>query len=286
VIRRDLHQANRLSWNAATKAHNSHKRDQAGFLREGGSTLAPEEVLLLGDVQGADLVHLLCNAGQDTLSIASGMGARVTGVDVSDEAIEFATKLATDSGIAGKFIRADVYDWFEQADAASFDVAFSSYGAMIWLSDLGAWARGLARVLRPGGRFVLVEFHPLLNMFDEGGKFLKYPWGGGAHVATEGVNDYVAISGPGMTPSGWEEGEKAFVNPHPDHTFSWGLGDVIGALLGVGFTLERFVEWDYARGWKGFPGMREEADGKVRQPAGLPAMPMMYGLVARRIEPR
>ena len=47
-----LHEANRLSWNAATRAHNRHKGDQAAFLRAGGSPLFPEEVALLGDVQG------------------------------------------------------------------------------------------------------------------------------------------------------------------------------------------------------------------------------------------
>ena len=42
-MRKDLHEANRLSWNAATQAHNSHKIDQAGFLRRGGSTLFAEK---------------------------------------------------------------------------------------------------------------------------------------------------------------------------------------------------------------------------------------------------
>ena len=42
MIRRDLHEENRISWNAATVAHNSHKRDQARFFRQGGSTLFPE----------------------------------------------------------------------------------------------------------------------------------------------------------------------------------------------------------------------------------------------------
>ena len=41
---RALHEQNRRSWNAVTAAHNSHKLDQAGFLRRGGSTLFPEEV--------------------------------------------------------------------------------------------------------------------------------------------------------------------------------------------------------------------------------------------------
>ena len=65
--RRVLHQQNRLSWNAATRAHNRHKADQAKFYREGGSKLYPEEAALLGDLTGKSVVHLQCNSGQDTL---------------------------------------------------------------------------------------------------------------------------------------------------------------------------------------------------------------------------
>src|SRR5215471_9001220 len=101
---RTLREANRRSWNAATRAHNSHKGDQARYFREGGSTLRPEELGLLGEVVGLRVLHLLCNSGQDTLSIAR-LGAEVTGVDISDEAIDFATRLAADVGIAATFQR-------------------------------------------------------------------------------------------------------------------------------------------------------------------------------------
>src|SRR5216683_5023081 len=90
-----LHEENRLSWNEATIAHNSHKGDQAKFFREGGNKLFAEEKALLGDIKGLRLVHLQCNAGQDTLSLAQ-MGALVTGVDISDIAIDFARQLAQD----------------------------------------------------------------------------------------------------------------------------------------------------------------------------------------------
>ena len=95
-MKQDLHEANRLSWNAATVAHNSHKGDQAAFFRKGGSTLFPEEARLLGDVKGLSVLHLQCNAGQDSLSIAR-LGAEVTGVDISDEAVDFATRLSQQS---------------------------------------------------------------------------------------------------------------------------------------------------------------------------------------------
>src|SRR5215471_19282234 len=108
-MRKDLHEENRLSWDAATVAHNSHKGDQAAFLRNGGSTLYPEEIEVLGDVRGLSVVHLQCNAGQDTLSIAQ-LGAVMTGVDISDTAIDFARQLSQDSGIPATFVRSDVYD--------------------------------------------------------------------------------------------------------------------------------------------------------------------------------
>jgi hypothetical protein len=52
MIRLDLHENNRRSWNAATVVHNGHKLDQAVFLRGSGSTMFTEEVELLGDLSG------------------------------------------------------------------------------------------------------------------------------------------------------------------------------------------------------------------------------------------
>ncbi|MFF8324428.1 hypothetical protein ACH49M_05185 [Rhodococcus qingshengii] len=67
----DAAEMNRLSWNAATVAHNSHKGDQAQFFRNGGSTLYPEELALLGEIDGSSILHLQCNSGQDSLSLAA-----------------------------------------------------------------------------------------------------------------------------------------------------------------------------------------------------------------------
>src|SRR5215467_11974926 len=112
-MRKELHEENRLTWNEATVAHNSHKGDQAAFFRQGGTTLHLEELELLGDLEGRSVVHLQCNSGQDTLSLAR-LGAHVTGVDISDTAINFARQLSHDSGIPAVFERMDIYDWLEQ----------------------------------------------------------------------------------------------------------------------------------------------------------------------------
>ena len=58
----------------------------------------PNTRALAGEVRGLRMLHVLCNSGQDTLSWAK-LGAAVTGVDLSDEAIAFATTLSADTGI-------------------------------------------------------------------------------------------------------------------------------------------------------------------------------------------
>lgn len=276
------HEDNRRSWNAATEAHNSHKQDQAAFLRAGGSTLFPEELELLGDVTGKRLVHLQCNAGQDTLSLAA-RGAEVTGVDISDTAIAFAQQLAADTGIPATFERADVYDWLENSPAERFDIAFSSYGALVWLSDIRAWARGVARILKPGGRFVLVEFHPFASIFGWDWQLDgRYFGAGEANSYEHGVGDYVAMSGAALAPSGWVEGEQDWINPYPGHEFQWPVSVVIQSLLDAGLALRVFREYPFSNGGKLWNAMRELPGGRMLPPADKPDLPLMFGLVANK----
>jgi SAM-dependent methyltransferase len=277
MLARELHEDNRRSWNSATRAHNSHKGDQAAFLRSGGTTLFPEETALLGDIAGSRLVHLQCNAGQDTLSLAA-LGADATGVDISDEAISFATALSADSGIPATFVRSDVFDWLDQGERESYDVAFSSYGAVCWLSDLAPWAAGIASVLRPGGRFVVVDFHPAGLMFDWHWQPTQAYRARDAETISEGVGDYVAASGDGLVPWGYQDGMAEVPDPRPCHLFAWGLADIIGGLLAAGLTLERFEEYPWSNGCVFGENMREMPGRRFLPPAGLPGMPMMYGI--------
>jgi len=284
---KSIHEDNRHSWNAATVAHNSHKGNQIRFFQEGGSTLFPEERELLGNIKGQTLLHLQCNCGQDTLSLAQ-LGARVTGVDICDEAIHFAHGLSTRTGIPAEFYRADLYDWL--ADTASvgqrFDLVFSSYGTVCWLSDLQLWAQLIAKALVRGGRFVIIDFHPVLHMFDQHGG-LKYPYSGqGAALLDEqGVSDYVGDSGPGLVPWGFQDGIRNFQNPYPTRFFQWGIGEIVSALRQAGMALEVFREYPYANGCRFFRDGQMAGDRRHLPSPGLPSLPMMYGLVMTRNSP-
>ena len=276
------HQLNRLSWNEATKAHNSHKGDQAGFFRGGGSTLFAEERDLLGDLAGKSLLHLQCNSGQDSLSIALHLGAQVTGVDISDEAIRFARELSRESGIPAEFVRADVYDFFMENERR-FDVVFASYGALVWLSDLAAWGAGIARCLVPGGRFVFIDFHPAFCMLDEDWRVTCDYMGGTAIEYESGIGDYVALTGAAAEIDALEPGVQDFVNPHPGVEYLWGVADVTMALLNAGLMLEYLREYDYCNGFKPVPDMREIGERRYAMPNDRPQrIPFMFSLVARK----
>ena len=274
------HEINRRSWNEGVKAHNSHKGDQAAFFRAGGSTLFAEEIALLGDVRGADLLHLQCNCGQDTLSIARHLGARCVGVDISDEAIRFARQLSRDSGIAADFVRADIYDFFVD-NRQGYDIAFASYGALCWLSDLAAWGKGIAGSLRRGGRVVLIDFHPAFAVLDESWR-LQYDYMGGVvHEFEHGVGDYVAMTGSAAETEDLEPGVRDFVNPFPGVEYQWGLAEVASALLEAGMRLTQLREYNYCNGFKPMADMRELGGRRYAMPAHLPQrFPLMFGLVA------
>lgn len=278
MLHKDFREANRLSWNEAVQARNQHKEDEGAFFRQGGSTLDPEECALLGDITGLAVVHLQCNCGEDTISMAQ-LGAIATGVDISDTAIDTARNLSLSSGVPATFYQADVYDWLEETAQTTqrFDVVFCSYGSVIWLPDLTTWAWGIAAILKPGGRFVLLEMHPLLLMFEHDWT-LKFPYSSEGTVLQfeEGMGDLV------KQPGGNLQDVEEYTNPHPMYDFAWGIGEVVTALLKAGLTLSALQEYQYAYTNAAYERMRKTPDGRWLPPEELPSLPLRYGVSAQK----
>src|SRR6266487_4596857 len=101
--------ANRALWDEWTGIHEtSDFYDLDGF-RQGGVRLRDFEIEDVGPVDGKSLLHLQCHFGIDTLSWAR-LGARVTGADFSEKAVELATRLAAELDIDdARFVRSNVY---------------------------------------------------------------------------------------------------------------------------------------------------------------------------------
>ena len=161
----EAYRINEQSWDERTRIHlKSTFYDIDGFLK-GKSSLNPPELELFGELKGKKVLHLQCHFAQDSLSMVR-MGAEVTGVDLSSEAIQAGKDLAEKAGLDIRLVASNVYE-LEQHIDETFDLVFCSYGSITWLPDLKRWGKIVERFLRPGGRFVMVEFHPLCWMYDD-----------------------------------------------------------------------------------------------------------------------
>ena len=139
---------NERSWDERTRIHlGSAFYDIDGFLK-GKSSLNPPELGLLGELRGKKVLHLQCHFAQDSLSMVR-LGAEVTGVDLSSEAIQAGKDLAEKAGLDIHLVSSNVYDLEKHIDE-TFDLVFCSYGSITWLPDLKRWGRIVERFLRPG----------------------------------------------------------------------------------------------------------------------------------------
>ena len=220
---------NRQSWNNRTETHlKSEFYDLDGFLN-GKTSLNEIELNLLGNIKGKTILHLQCHFGQDSISL-SRLGADVTGVDLSDKAIESAKQIAKDTNSDAKFICCDIYDLPKHLDE-KFDLVFTSYGTIGWLPDLDKWAKIISKFLKPGGQFVFVEFHPVVWMFDDNFEKVAYRYfNSGAIIETE---------------NGTYADKNADIN-QSYVMWNHGLGEVINNLIGNGLQINSLDEFDYS----------------------------------------
>lgn len=225
----DYKEINKIAWNLKTDVHvNSGFYDNDSF-RKGESSLKSIELDLLGDIKDKSILHLQCHFGQDSLSL-SRLGAKVTGVDLSDRAIDYARKTAAELGLDARFICSDVYE-LPDVLHEKFDIVFTSYGVIGWLPDMRRWAEVIAYYLKPGGRFIMAEFHPVLWMFDEDFKAVAYNYFNAGEIV--------------------EQMEGTYADPGSAiryMTVSWNhsLSEVLSNLIRAGICIIRFEEFDYS----------------------------------------
>ncbi len=158
--------ANRSWWDANAEdyyAEHGATLGDADFLwcPEG---LREQDAHLLGDVAGRDVLELGCGAAQAGRWLV-GQRARVTAFDVSFGQLLQARELDRRTGISVTTVQADAQR-LPFRDAA-FDVVASAFGAIPFVSDSAGTLREVARVLRPGGRFVFSTTHPVRWVFPD-----------------------------------------------------------------------------------------------------------------------
>ncbi len=203
----------------------------------GPEGLREDDARLLGDVRGLDVLEVGCGAGQCTRWLAAH-GARAAGIDVSAGMLT-ADDQRSFSGAPPSFVQADARRLPFAPDC--FDLACSAYGAVPFVADPGRIMREVARVLRPGGRWVFSVTHPVRWAFpDDPG-----PAGLTADRSYFDRTPYVERDA---------DGTVLYAEHHRT------LGDRVADLVGAGFVLERLVEPEWPEDgdhvWGGWSRLR------------------------------
>lgn len=255
---------NRESWNKRTDVHlESDFYDLDNFIK-GKTSLNSIELNLLGNLKGKSVLHLQCHFGQDSISL-SRLGAEVTGVDLSNKAIESAKKLVQKTNSNATFICSDIYDLPNHLNK-QFDIVFTSYGTIGWLPDLNKWAQIVSKFLKPNGQFVFVEFHPVVWMFDDDFTKIDYRYfNSGAIVETS---------------NGTYADKTADISPK-SVTWNHGFSEVLNSLIKNGLEVNQFDEFDYSP-YNCFNKTIEFEPNKFRIKHLEDKIPMVYSILATK----
>ncbi len=248
-------QINRENWDERAPAHAASPDyavqrliEDPGFL----SGVVRFDLPRLGDIRGLDCVHLQCHIATDTISLAR-LGARVTGLDFSAQALAEARRLADATGTALSLVESELHDALEHLQPHSFDLVYTGIGAICWLPEIGRWAQIVAGLLRPGGRLFIRDVHPMLGALEleAGALQLCHPY---FERPQPTVSDYSGT---------YVETDVSFVATR-SALWNHGLAEIVSALLAAGLQLTALEEHDCAP-WNALPGlMSVDAAGEWR----------------------
>lgn len=220
--------ANRADWD---RNADDYQAEHGEFLRDVGFVWSPEgldeaAVRLLGDVRGRRVLEVGCGAAQCARWLCS-QGASVVGVDLSLRQLQHSRRIDDATALSVPVVCATATQ-VPLADD-TFDLACSAFGALPFVADIGVVMAEVARVLRPGGRWVFAVAHPLRWIFPDD------PTEHGLTVVRPYFDHTPYVEQD-------EEGRPSYVEHH--HT----LGEWVRAVVGAGFVVEDLVEPEWPAG--------------------------------------
>jgi SAM-dependent methyltransferase len=221
-----IHQNNAAYWDGLLW-YNGDEANSIEFLRAGGNYLFESEKALLGDISSwcKRAIHLQCSHGNDVLSLLRQGAAEAIGVDISERLLGIAARKAEAVGVNARWVCSDILETPHDLDSTA-DLVYTGKGALCWMMDIDAWARVVARLLKPGGLFFVHEGHPLNGVWNIGEA---------AYVLDEADGDYFSGSLRSHLFSRGSEGGS------PQYR-QWTLGQIINSLIAAGLTIEYLME--------------------------------------------
>lgn len=226
---------NQIGWNqseyqAWVNRHGTPK-EYAQVLKAEPKKTVSNYLHYMGDVNGKKIVNLLGSKGNKAVSLAL-LGADVTIVDISEGNKQYAAELADAAGVHIHYLVSDVLNIPDEEQLPDYDFVLLEVGVLHYFTDLDPLFELVYTLLKPGARFVLRDFHPIVSKL----------------ISVE--NKQVAADGNYFN-DGLKEVEVAYslllsegerVKLKKNTIRRWTLGEVVTAVIRAGLTLVTLEE--------------------------------------------
>jgi SAM-dependent methyltransferase len=218
------------SYDAWVERHGGPAEAAARIAADPAARLAPLG-RHLGELRGVKVANLLGSHGAKAVAMAL-LGADVTVVDISPANAAYATALAAAAGVPVRYVVADVLSLPAAELTGDYGLVLMELGVLHYFVDLAPLADTVARLLRPGGRLVLHDFHPVsTKLITSTGK--KHKVTGNYFDATlAGVDVAYTKYLPGQKPAGLKQALQR----------RWTLGEIVTAVAGAGLFIRTLDE--------------------------------------------
>ena len=208
---------NRAMWEASSDSYEQrHALALSGekAMAWGMWRIPEEELQVLGEVTGKDILELGCGAARWSIALAQ-RGAQPVGLDFSSHQLQYARRLMEEVGVDFPLIEASAED--VPLPDASFDIVFCDWGAMTFCDPLRTVPE-TARLLRPEGLFAFATATPIQFLCQD--------------VKTDQITDHLINDYFGMRLLEWED----------EVDFQLTYGEWIRLFRRTGFVVEDLIE--------------------------------------------
>jgi len=236
-----MHLANKKRWEASAQRW-AECADSRGIWKrcheDPTIVFSPTVLKYLSNIKGKR-VAVLGSGDNEAVFALAGLGAQVTSVDISAKQLGFAAERAKVLGLSIQFVQSDVTNLATLEDA-QFDLVYTGGHVAVWVSELQQYYREATRILKPGGWFLVDEYHPFRRVWKQ------------IPNALEVGNDYYH-RGPYKYAMGDDIlYQKAGV--HTCYEFHWTIGDFINAVIQAGCQIREIDEHGtYVGDWEVSP---------------------------------
>lgn len=173
---------NKIAWESIAPIHAKALKSKRKLIIENFEFIPIHDVIVKYlsniDIIGKSCLHLCCNNGFETIGLKRKGANECVGVDFCEYNIRYANELSKELNCSDtvKYMQANVTDDnLVKIINKVFDVIYISTGSLCWIDNLDALYKNISQLLKPGGKVIICDMHPMCSIVNDNKHIDKHP---------------------------------------------------------------------------------------------------------------